>query len=225
MLTQSAARALNRAYVELRKNEASGLSASTSHIVTVRQLESLIRLSEAMARVELSSEIKDEHVREAVRLLSTSILKVHKSDYELDENSNLVQEVKPEDTRKVDPSNSGAMVVLEVIQQEEKKKTKMTAEEYELYAKLIEKELREAEQREEDPDLFKGMVQSKLSHILMTRLLDQVDSMQAFEATKKKINAVIERLLKVDKVLLTVEDADQKDNRTLRVHPNWAGSI
>lgn len=110
MLTRDAAKALNRAYIALRQNEASGLGGS-SHIVTVRQLESLIRLSEAVARVELSSEISEEHVREAHRLLSTSILKVHKSDYEFDENNNLVQESAPAGSQKADPSKQGAMVV------------------------------------------------------------------------------------------------------------------
>ena len=50
----------------------------------MRQLESLIRLSEALARVHVSYEILPEHVKEAARLLGNSILKVHKPDLEIE---------------------------------------------------------------------------------------------------------------------------------------------
>ena len=57
----------------------------SSYRITVRQLESLIRLSEALARVHCLAEIQPEHVKEAARLLGNSILKVHKPDLEIDE--------------------------------------------------------------------------------------------------------------------------------------------
>ena len=50
----------------------------------MRQLESLVRLSEARARIDLSYTITPEHVRESARLLSNSILKVHKPDLEIE---------------------------------------------------------------------------------------------------------------------------------------------
>ncbi len=51
--------------------------------MTVRQLESMIRLSEAMAKLHLDLEIKSEYVREAHKLLSHAIVKLEKSTYEL----------------------------------------------------------------------------------------------------------------------------------------------
>jgi len=48
-------------------------------------LESLIRLSEALARVHLSKEILPGFVKEAARLLSNSILKIEKPDLEFGE--------------------------------------------------------------------------------------------------------------------------------------------
>ena len=71
-------------YVTLRSNP-SGLGQNSSYRITVRQLESLIRLSEAMARVECSEDITVEHVTEAARLLDSSILKIHKSEVDLNE--------------------------------------------------------------------------------------------------------------------------------------------
>ena len=54
--------------------------------VTVRQLESMIRLSEAYARLGLETEITEKHVREAHRLLSCSIIKLEKGDVMFGEN-------------------------------------------------------------------------------------------------------------------------------------------
>lgn len=84
LLTHQAAKALRGYYVTLRSNP-SGLGQNSSYRITVRQLESLIRLSEAMARVECSEEITVEHVTEAARLLDSSILKIHKSEVDLEE--------------------------------------------------------------------------------------------------------------------------------------------
>ena len=55
-LSQSAARELRRSYVELRKNDKQ--SQNTQYQVTVRQLESMIRLSEALAKLHLDYIIK-----------------------------------------------------------------------------------------------------------------------------------------------------------------------
>lgn len=51
----------------------------------MRQLESLIRLSEALAKVHGSNTIIPEYVKEAERLLTNSILKIEKSDVVIDD--------------------------------------------------------------------------------------------------------------------------------------------
>ena len=51
------------------------MQASTRRITaTARQLESLVRLSEARARMELRSEVTPDDVREAVRLVKTALM-------------------------------------------------------------------------------------------------------------------------------------------------------
>ncbi|EFJ52099.1 minichromosome maintenance protein 6 [Volvox carteri f. nagariensis] len=78
-ITTEARVELVRSYKELRADDAAP-GTQSSYRITVRQLEALIRLSEAMARVYCDKEIKPQYVREAKRLLRASILKIEQSD-------------------------------------------------------------------------------------------------------------------------------------------------
>lgn len=57
----------------------------TAWRITVRQLESMIRLSEAIARVHMEPIITDAFVEEASRLLKQSIINIYSDDVELDD--------------------------------------------------------------------------------------------------------------------------------------------
>ena len=73
--SQPAKVALVSAYAELRQRDVHG---SNAYRITVRQLESLIRLSEALARMHLSEWVTAHYVDEAYRLLSKSIVHVER---------------------------------------------------------------------------------------------------------------------------------------------------
>lgn len=73
---------LVESYKRLRQADSTG-GGRTSYRITVRQLESLIRLSEALARMHLDDCIRPQYVREAVRLLRKSIIHVEAEDVEL----------------------------------------------------------------------------------------------------------------------------------------------
>lgn len=75
---------LVESYKRLRQADSTG-GARTSYRITVRQLESLIRLSEALARLHLDDCVRPHYVREAVRLLRKSIIHVETEDVELQE--------------------------------------------------------------------------------------------------------------------------------------------
>lgn len=83
-LTEQSASKLVDSYRLLRHGDATP-GSQTAYRITVRQLEALVRLSEALARVHCTEEVKVEHVMEARRLLQASILRVDREDIELEE--------------------------------------------------------------------------------------------------------------------------------------------
>ena len=82
-ITPEAKEVLVKSYKDVRQSDASG--SQTAYRITVRQLESMIRLSEALARLHCEDEVKPVHVREAVRLLKTSIIHVESTNVQLDD--------------------------------------------------------------------------------------------------------------------------------------------
>jgi len=59
--------AIRESYVALRVNDLS--TSRNAYRITIRQLESLIRLSEAIAKVHGSDEVTPAFVREATKIL------------------------------------------------------------------------------------------------------------------------------------------------------------
>lgn len=87
--TDQAKDELVRRYKELRADDAQGGIGKNSYRITVRQLESMIRLSEAIAKANCVNEITAEMVCEAYDLLRQSIISVEHDDVEvLDEDDN-----------------------------------------------------------------------------------------------------------------------------------------
>ncbi|TFK43789.1 MCM2/3/5 family-domain-containing protein [Crucibulum laeve] len=83
-LTPDAAKVLVEKYRILRQDDATGVNKN-SYRITVRQLESMIRLSEAIARANCTTEITPAYVREAYNLLRKSIIHVEQDNIDFDE--------------------------------------------------------------------------------------------------------------------------------------------
>jgi len=83
--TPAAKDLLVQKYKELRSDDAQGGVGRNSYRITVRQLESMIRLSEAIAKANCVEEITPLMVVEAFNLLRQSIISVEKDDVEVDE--------------------------------------------------------------------------------------------------------------------------------------------
>jgi DNA replication licensing factor MCM6 len=85
-LTPEARQEIVHAYMKLRQGDAQP-GSQTAYRITVRQLEALVRLSEALARLHCRSDVQPLHVKEARRLLSESIIAVEARDLTFDEDS------------------------------------------------------------------------------------------------------------------------------------------
>ncbi|KAF2265822.1 MCM-domain-containing protein [Lojkania enalia] len=83
--TDEAKATLVEKYKELRADDAQGGIGRNSYRITVRQLESMIRLSEAIAKANCVAEITPEFVKEAYNLLRQSIISVEKDDVEVED--------------------------------------------------------------------------------------------------------------------------------------------
>jgi DNA replication licensing factor MCM6 len=83
-ITPESQRVLVDCYRKLRQGDTLGRSRA-AYRITVRQLESMIRLSEAMARLHCDQEIQPSYVREAFRLLKTSIIQVETTDVDVED--------------------------------------------------------------------------------------------------------------------------------------------
>lgn len=83
VFTEDAKRLLVEKYKELRSDDA-GIGRN-SYRITVRQLESLIRLSEAIAKANCVEDVAPGFVREAFNLLRQSIIHVERDDVEVDD--------------------------------------------------------------------------------------------------------------------------------------------
>lgn len=82
--TDEAKALLVEKYKELRADDAQGGIGRNSYRITVRQLESMIRLSEAIAKANCVEDVTPAFVREAFSLLRSSIISVEKDDIEVD---------------------------------------------------------------------------------------------------------------------------------------------
>lgn len=89
--TASAKKLLVEKYKELRANDTGGVVGKNSYRITVRQLESLIRLSEAIAKANCVDDINETMVLEAFDLLRQSIISVEKDDVDVDDDEDETQ--------------------------------------------------------------------------------------------------------------------------------------
>ncbi|KAG2823770.1 DNA replication licensing factor [Phytophthora cactorum] len=85
VITPETKRMMVACYRSLRENDVvSNGQTNIAYRITVRQLESMIRLSEGLARLDLSETVLVSHVQEAYRLLSKSIIHVDTQNVELE---------------------------------------------------------------------------------------------------------------------------------------------
>lgn len=199
IITQEAKLKLCENYKKLRRNDNSP-NSQQSYRITIRQLESLIRLSEALARVHLDDEVKSVYVDEAFRLLQQSVIRVETKDIVLGYDEQEEENNKEGNT----VGNEGG---------EEKKKEgimMVSVEEYLKISEILCLYIKGLDTAARWGDLVKWYVGQSATPVEET--LPMI----------KKINLVIRRLINQDRVLMFADDNDDDndENRTLLVNPN-----
>lgn len=194
-------------YKELRANDTLGIGKS-SYRITVRQLESMIRLSEAIARAHCVDEITPEFVREAFNLLRQSIIHADRDDIEMGDDSVPLTSVSVDRSRTQDGLGS--------------QKTKITYEKYMSMMNLI------LQRINMEPN--NGPVsESELIGWYQHTQEENIGSEQAFFEEGELTKKVIKRLVK-DNILMVLHgevqnlgDALEAPEETSYVmHPNAA---
>eukprot|EP00474_Spongospora_subterranea_P006258 CRZ06716.1 hypothetical protein [Spongospora subterranea] len=196
-------------YVSLRNNDASG-SSKNSYRITVRQLESMIRLSEALARLHCDDVIKVEYVEEAARLLRQSILRVESDELVLgdDDEDDIAplsavsdddDDVPVHELSKSDPENESAQ------------KLKLKFSEYQRIANMLVHHLHSESHNRSTSSYSR----SSLRHWYLDEIQSEIFSQESLIYHSNVITKVIRRLIEVDHVLL------ESRGEVLQVHPNY----
>ncbi|EZG44854.1 putative DNA replication licensing factor MCM5 [Gregarina niphandrodes] len=99
-LSPTAAKMLENFYVEVRADAKRSTKTRSQIPITVRQLESIVRLSEAFAKMALSPHVEERHVAEAIRLFKMSTVATNSASV-----ANAYQALGPESVAPQDIKN------------------------------------------------------------------------------------------------------------------------
>lgn len=207
-MTKEARDFLVTRYKELREDDAQGLGRS-SYRITVRQLESMIRLSEAIARANCTEEITPSFVAEAYDLLKQSIIRVEMDDIEMDDEERPTGELEQaqeqdqpqdQDTQQSQPSERVPPVSI-------------SYDKYVSIMNMLVKKITEDEKNGGD-----GLSADTLVEWYLLQKEDEISSEQEYLQERKLAYKVIKRLVR-DKILMSVTEGT---NVVYIIHPNCA---
>jgi len=213
-VSQDSQELLVQQYKQLRQRDTGG-SAKSSWRITVRQLESMLRLSEAFARLYCSEEVKEKHVKEAYRLLNKSIIRVDQPDVDLDDEDAPEEEIADDamDTEDSAPHTEEA----------NKKSLKLTYDKYKkisfMLIDFIRKKDNEAEaqtgQEENAPR------KSDVVNWYLEEQSDEIGSQDELLEQRRIVEKVVDRLVYGDQVLVAIDNSSKGADPFLVVHPNY----
>ncbi|CUM55241.1 uncharacterized protein AC631_00996 [Debaryomyces fabryi] len=234
-MTKEARDFLVTRYKELRSDDAQGLGRS-SYRITVRQLESMIRLSEAIARANCTEEITPTFVAEAYDLLRQSIIRVEMDDIEMDDDAdnaadtnNTEDEVRPDEVQDHTDDRSTSLA------EPSRPKKESIAISYDKYVAMMNLLVKKIS--DDDSTGGEGLTAEQIVNWYLTQKEDDIQSEQEYYNERKLCYKVLKRLVK-DRILMSVtnslDDNDQlpvtdqqeelpRNTRTVYIlHPNCA---
>jgi len=222
-------------YRSLRGRDCSGSSASSWRI-TVRQLEAMIRLSEAMARMSCSDEVQPKHVKEGYRLLNKSIIRVEQPDVHLEEDEEQVEDPEEEqmDTDENRDPNKPVSTPANTAD-EKKKKMKLSYEDYRNISNLLVMHMRKEEEGMEESSEATdttGLKRSAIINWYLSEFSEDIESEAELIEKKALVEKVLDRLTYHDQVIIPLtrsglkekvssQVSEEEDDPMLVVHPNY----
>jgi len=211
-VTPDAKAAIVSCYRRLRQSDAIGAS-QTAYRITVRQLESMIRLAEALAKLHLDKLVRTEYVLEAFRLLRKSIIHVDTGRLELDDEPGRLARSVAAATEEEDKAAGGAAP-------EPKKKAQITHELYQRMMRQFVLVLREKEAATENKLMLEGNSLADADAADLGMKVDELvawwlretetgeTTMEQLQENNKLARKVIRRLIRTDGVLVYAGDDD-----------------
>jgi DNA replication licensing factor MCM6 len=218
-MTEEAALVLKEKYRLMRQNDAAhtGLLAFR---YTVRQLESIVRLSEALARLHLDELVRASYVREAVRLIQKSNIQVSTHDVDLidDEQmeraadeahaANQAMDVDDADAEAVEPPAKKQRTEdpdephMEAPKREVVQRT-ITYEAYKTITRRLVAKLRASG----------AMVKSALVNWYLEECCEFIETEEKLAEEARIVRAVIDRLVIRDSTLYVVNESNREQQR------------
>jgi DNA replication licensing factor MCM6 len=185
-------------YKELRANDAQGGMGRSSYRITVRQLESLIRLSEAIAKVNCVEEVVPKFVREAYDLLRQSIVTVEKDDVEVeddDEGAAAAGDPDEDDHEMLDRDRDGDSPMREEAEQAQPQKPAKTKITYDKYMKILNLVVRRI--REDEAQAGEGVEQEDLLVWYLEEIETELNNEEDLQRERGLVLKVLKRMVKV----------------------------
>ncbi|RZC46839.1 hypothetical protein C5167_039793 [Papaver somniferum] len=240
-LTPDAKKVLVESYVALRRGDTAP-GGRVAYRMTVRQLEALIRLSEAIARSYLEHQVEPRHVRVAVRLLKTSIISVESSEIDLSDFQDIVYD-DIGGSRASDQGDAQRSYEAAAPENQESgsgtgtrqgRKLVITDEYFQRVTQSLILHLRQHEDTvAHDGTGLAGMRQKDLIQMYIAQQNEKSAYSSLDEAAKEvdKVKAIIESLIRREGHLIVLDDGSTaaegeqelstRDRRILAVAPNY----
>jgi len=220
-LNKEAGEYLVEQYKSLRQRDAHG-SSNSSWRITVRQLESMVRLSEAMARMGCSDEVTPKHVKEAYRLLNKSIIRVEQPDVHLEE-----EDVEEMETDVADENTAPNQQQTDLGPP--KKKLKLKYEEYRNLSNLIVIHMRKQEallEAQDSDNQGSGLTRRDIIDWYLNLVEAELQTEDDLLEKKVMLEKILDRLIYTDQVIIPLTQSGISSDRegedpTLVVHPNY----
>ncbi|KAK4522309.1 hypothetical protein GAYE_HPESCF16G0189 [Galdieria yellowstonensis] len=225
-LTEAANQLLVHYYQRLRQSDSQG--GKSSYRITVRQLESMIRLSEALARLHLDNQVHPKYVREAARLVKNSIIHIECEDISLEDDNalsstaQLVNESVANNENREPSQSLDTSTTTNTTSNEKKDKLRISFHEFQVLTNRIALFLRRKE-----AEGVAAIPQRELVEYLL-EVEDEESEIQTEQALleqAKKMRLVVNRLVKKERILIDISQSDEettsKEERLLALHPNF----